>query len=207
MIAIIDYGAGNLRSVQLSLNRIGAKSVISGDAARIAEADGVILPGVGAFGAAMAALEKSGLIPVILEYAASGRPLLGICLGMQALLDGSEEGANVRGLGLIPGFVRRLPDRGLKIPHIGWNSLIIRKESRIFKGLPERPYAYFVHSFACEAESADHVLAVTEYGVGFHSAVGRGNVMGLQFHPEKSGRVGQAILQNFADMCSDGKVI
>jgi glutamine amidotransferase len=168
----------------------------------IEEADGVILPGVGAFADAMHALERSGLIPSIIKTAESGKPLLGICLGMQALLAGSEEGTGVSGLGLIPGYVRRFPDCGLKIPHIGWNSLDIVKKSPLFSGLPSDAYTYFVHSFACMADNEDDVLAVTQYGVPFHSAIQRGNVMGVQFHPEKSGRVGQIIIKNFAAMSS-----
>ena len=203
MIAIIDYGAGNLRSVELAFHRIGVPAKATGDAAEIMAAAGVVLPGVGAFADAMGALEKRGLTPVIRDYAASGRPLLGICLGMQALLDGSEEGPGVPGLGLIPGRVIRLPERGLKIPHIGWNSLRAVKKSPLFSGLPEEPYAYFVHSFACEAALPEDVLAVTEYGVPFHSAVQRGNVMGLQFHPEKSGRDGERMLRNFAAMTEE----
>ncbi len=203
MIAIIDYGAGNLRSVELAFHRIGVPAKATGDAAEIMASAGVVLPGVGAFADAMGALEKRGLTPVIRDYAASGRPLLGICLGMQALLDGSEEGPGVPGLGLIPGRVIRLPERGLKIPHIGWNSLRTVKKSPLFSGLPEEPYAYFVHSFACEAARPEDVLAVTEYGVPFHSAVQRGNVMGLQFHPEKSGRDGERMLRNFAAMTEE----
>lgn len=203
LIAIIDYGAGNLRSVELAFHRIGVPAKATGDAAEIMAAAGVVLPGVGAFADAMGALEKRGLTPVIRDYAASGRPLLGICLGMQALLDGSEEGPGVPGLGLIPGRVIRLPERGLKIPHIGWNSLRAVKKSPLFSGLPEEPYAYFVHSFACEAARPEDVLAVTEYGVPFHSAVQRGNVMGLQFHPEKSGRDGERMLRNFAAMTEE----
>lgn len=200
MIAIIDYGAGNLRSVELAFQRLGVPSGVTGDPSVIAAADGVILPGVGAFADAMDALKSSGLIPVIRETAASGRPFLGICLGMQALLEGSEEGPGVPGLALIPGFVKKLPNCGLKIPHMGWNSFRAKKSSPIFKGLPETPYAYFVHSFACEASEPSDVLAETDYGVTFHSAIQRGNVIGVQFHPEKSGRAGQAILRNFADM-------
>ena len=152
MIAIIDYGAGNLRSVLSAFRRLNEPARITGEAAEIAAADGVILPGVGAFADAMEALGKSGLIPVIRETAASGVPFLGICLGMQALFDGSEEGAGVAGLGLIPGMVRRLPDCGLKIPHMGWNSLRLQKPSPLLDGLPEEPYVYFVHSYACEAQ-------------------------------------------------------
>ena len=205
MIAIIDYGAGNLRSVELAFRRIGVQARATGDGEAIRAASGAVLPGVGAFADAMGALEKRGLVPVIRDYAASGRPLLGICLGMQALLDGSEEGPGVPGLGLIPGRVARLPERGLKIPHIGWNSLRAAKKSLLLAGLPEEPYAYFVHSYACRAERPEDVLAVTEYGVPFHSAVRRGNVMGVQFHPEKSGRHGEQMLRNFAAMAESGR--
>jgi glutamine amidotransferase len=202
LIAIIDYGAGNLRSVELAFNRLGVQARTTSDPAVIVSADGVVLPGVGAFADAMGALEQSGLVPSIMETASSGRPLLGICLGMQALLEGSDEGPGVAGLGLIPGMVRRLPDCGLKIPHIGWNSLTAVKESALLKGLPKGMYAYFVHSFACEASEGTDILTTTEYGVSFHSAVQRGNVMGVQFHPEKSGKAGQALLKNFADMAA-----
>lgn len=205
MIAIIDYGAGNLRSVELAFRRIGVQARATGDGEEIRAASGAVLPGVGAFADAMGALEKRGLVPVIRDYAASGRPLLGICLGMQALLDGSEEGPGAPGLGLIPGRAARLPERGLKIPHIGWNSLRAAKQSPLLAGLPEEPYAYFVHSYACWAERPEDVLAVTEYGVPFHSAVQRGNVMGVQFHPEKSGRHGEQMLRNFAAMAESGR--
>ncbi|HIZ21013.1 MAG TPA: imidazole glycerol phosphate synthase subunit HisH [Firmicutes bacterium] len=205
MIAIIDYGAGNLRSVELAFRRIGVQARATGDGEEIRAASGAVLPGVGAFADAMGALEKRGLVPVIRDYAASGRPLLGICLGMQALLDGSEEGPGLPGLGLIPGRAARLPERGLKIPHIGWNSLRAAKQSPLLAGLPEEPYAYFVHSYACWAERPEDVLAVTEYGVPFHSAVRRGNVMGVQFHPEKSGRHGEQMLRNFAAMAESGR--
>lgn len=200
MIAIIDYGAGNLRSVELAFYRLGVPVRVTGDPSGILAADGVILPGVGAFADAMEALKNRNLIPVIQNAAASGRPFLGICLGMQALLEGSEEGSGVSGLALIPGVVRKLPDCGLKIPHVGWNSFRAKKDSPVFRGLPETPYAYFVHSFACEAAEPSDVLAETDYGVTFHSAVQRGNVIGVQFHPEKSGAAGQQILRNFADM-------
>lgn len=205
MIAIIDYGAGNLRSVEQAFKRLGTAVQVTGDPSVIEAADGVILPGVGAFADAMDALKSSGLIPIICEMAASGRPFLGICLGMQALLEGSEEGPGVSGLGLIPGYVRKLPNRGLKIPHIGWNSFQAKKNSELFKGLPENPYAYFVHSFACEASEPSDVLAETVYGVSFHSAIQRGNVFGVQFHPEKSGKVGEIILRNFAEMAEQRK--
>lgn len=204
MIAILDYGAGNLRSVELAFSRLGAPAAVTRDPAVVAGADGVVLPGVGAFADAMKALEASGLIPAIRETAASGKPLLGICLGMQALLDGSEEGEGVPGLGLIPGRVRRLPACGLKIPHMGWNSLTPAKSSPLLAGLPADPYVYFVHSYACAADDPADVLTTTDYGVTFHSAVQRGNVIGMQFHPEKSGRVGQQLLKNFLTLTQKG---
>ena len=200
VIAIIDYGAGNLRSVKMALDRLDASSVVTADPAVLLQADGLILPGVGAFADAAAALENSGMIPALLQSVKAGKPLLGICLGMQLLLDGSEEGPGVRGLGLIPGMVRRLPDKGLKIPHMGWNSLAPAKTSPILEGLPQDPYVYFVHSYACHARRPEDVLTVTEYGVPFHSGVQRENVIALQFHPEKSGKVGQRMLENFVKM-------
>lgn len=200
MIAIVDYGAGNLRSVELGLARTGTETVVTRDAAVMAAADGLVLPGVGAFADAMQALRASGVIPALHAFAESGKPLLGICLGMQALFDGSEEGPGVAGLGLIPGMVRRLPDCGLKIPHMGWNTLEAAKPSPLWANLPAGPYVYFVHSFACAAEDPGDVLATTDYGVRFHAAVQRENVIGMQFHPEKSGRVGQQLLQNFVAM-------
>ena len=200
MIAIVDYGAGNLRSVELALARLGVHTRVTADPDMLALADGLILPGVGAFSDAMAALGRSGTIPAVLEAVGAGRPLLGICLGMQLLLDGSEEGPGVPGLGLIPGEVRRLPGCGLKIPHMGWNSLTPAKPSPLFKGLPEEPYVYFVHSYACKAADPADVLAVTDYGVPFHAAVQRGRILGFQFHPEKAGDGGQKLLANFVEM-------
>lgn len=200
MIAIVDYGAGNLRSVELAFARLGVHTQVTADPDMLALADGLILPGVGAFSDAMAALHRSGAVPAVLEAVRLGRPLLGICLGMQMLLDGSEEGPGVSGLGLIPGMVRRLPDCGLKIPHMGWNNLIPAKSSPLLAGLPAEPYVYFVHSFTCQAADPADVLAVTEYGVPFHAAVQRGRVLGFQFHPEKSGDVGQRLLANFVEL-------
>ena len=198
MIAILDYGAGNLRSVQLAFARLHADTVVTRDAAVAMAADGLILPGVGAFADAMTALKNSGLIPALEHARRTNKPLLGICLGMQALFNGSEEGEGVDGLGFIPGFVRRLPDdKGLKIPHMGWNDIRAEKESPLLQNLPDEPYVYFVHSYACFADEAADVLTSTEYGVRFCSSVQRGNVFGTQFHPEKSGRVGEQILKNF----------
>lgn len=205
MIAIVDYGAGNLRSVELAFSRLQEETAITRDPHVMERADGILLPGVGAFADAMRALRESGVIPALQEQAARGKPLLGICLGMQMLFDGSEEGPGVPGLGFIPGRVCRLPDCGLKIPHIGWNSLTPAKEDALLDGLPAEPYVYFVHSYACRADNPADVLAVTEYGVPFHAAVRRDNLIGMQFHPEKSGRVGEKLLYNFLQMCRGGR--
>ena len=198
-IAILDYGAGNLRSVELAFARLGVPTVVTSDAAVAMQADGLVLPGVGAFADAMNALENSGLIPALMHAKETGKPLLGICLGMQALFEGSEEGEGVKGLGFVKGYVRRLPDaKGLKIPHMGWNDIRAEKESPLLCDLPDEPYVYFVHSYACFADDVSDVLTTTEYGVRFCSSVQRGNVFGTQFHPEKSGRVGEQMLRNFA---------
>lgn len=205
MIAILDYGAGNLRSVQLAFDRLGADTFITGDADEAMAADGLVLPGVGAFADAMTALENSGLIPALEHARQTEKPLLGICLGMQALFDGSEEGEGVKGLGFIPGFVRRLPETaGLKIPHMGWNDIRPEKDSALLRDLPADAYVYFVHSYACFADDPDDVLTTTEYGVRFCSAVQRGNIFGTQFHPEKSGRVGEQMLKNFLTVVEKG---
>lgn len=193
-----------MRSVELAFGRLHADVAITSDAAVISKADGVILPGVGAFADAMAALQHSGLIPLIHQVAGSGVPFMGICLGMQALFEGSEEGCGTAGLGLIPGTVKRFPDCGLKIPHMGWNSLAWAKESPLIMDMPWEPYMYFVHSYACHAQNEEDVLAVTEYGIPFHAAVQRGNIIGVQFHPEKSGPAGEQLLRNFVAMTRKG---
>ena len=200
MIAVLDYGAGNLRSVELGFARLGVATAITRDPAEMARADGLVLPGVGAFADAMAALNASGVVAPLRELVAAGKPLLGICLGMQALFESSEEGPGVAGLGLIPGAVRRLPAAGLKIPHMGWNAITPQKESPLLRGLPAACYVYFVHSYACFAADRADVLATAEYGTTFDAAVQHGNVIGMQFHPEKSGVVGQRILQNFVEL-------
>lgn len=200
MIAVLDYGAGNLRSVELGFARLGAATVITRDPAEMERADGLVLPGVGAFANAMAALHTSGVAEPLRALAAAGKPLLGICLGMQALFESSEEGPGVAGLGLIPGEVRRLPATGLKIPHMGWNVITPQKDSPLLHGLPAACYVYFVHSYACHAADRTDVLATAEYGTVFDAAVQRGNVIGMQFHPEKSGAVGQRILKNFVEL-------
>lgn len=198
MIAIIDYDAGNIRSVENALNSLGIENVVTSDPAVIREADRVILPGVGAFGDAMKKLEDRGLTEVIREAAAE-KPFLGICLGLQLLFDSSEEAPGVKGLSVLPGEIVRIPEGGgRKIPHIGWNDLSFPKESELFRGVAEGSYVYFVHSYYLRAEHPEDVAATTEYGVTIHAAVSHGKVFACQFHPEKSGDVGMQILRNFA---------
>lgn len=194
MIAIIDYGAGNLHSVKNALDFLGADSVITGDAETILAADKVILPGVGAFGDAMAALTAAGLDGVIRQTASNGTPLLGICLGLQLMLEESEEAPGVRGLGIFKGKCVKIPDHGLKIPHMGWNSLELGKESKILSG---GEYVYFVHSYYLTTPETDAVAAYTEYGERLGVALERDNVFAVQFHPEKSGDAGMEILKRF----------
>jgi glutamine amidotransferase len=205
MIAIVDYGAGNLRSVRNALNYLGADVVTAGSPDELAGAEKVVLPGVGAFGAGMAALRERGFEGPLKEAVEAGTPLLGICLGLQYLFESSDEMGQHSGLGLLRGRVTRLPEEdGLKIPHIGWNSLTIRQESPLLTGVPDQAYAYFVHSYAVVADDPADVLATTDYGVPFVSVVGRGNVFGIQCHPEKSQGVGLRILKNFLDMPMNG---
>ncbi|WP_319404328.1 imidazole glycerol phosphate synthase subunit HisH [uncultured Anaeromusa sp.] len=199
MINIIDYGRGNLHSVQKALERLGAEVRVSSKPEDILSADKVILPGVGAFGDCMGNLERYGLVPAIRETAASGKPLLGICLGLQMLFEGSEEDPGVSGLGIFHGQVKLIEAPGLKIPHMGWNSLTWRQESILFRGLPAGSFVYFVHSYHAVPEDTSLVTAVTEYGGAVTAAVGQGNVQAVQFHPEKSGTVGLQILKNFKE--------
>ena len=200
MIAIIDYGVGNLASVFIALSFIGADSVITSEPEVILAADKVILPGVGAFADAMNSLEKTNMIPIIKKVAEKGTPLLGICLGMQLLFDYSTEGGEmVPGLGLLKGSVRQFPlDMGLKVPHMGWNSLCIKQQNGLFKGIKQNSYVYFVHSYYLTAGDSSHVAAVCNYGINFDAAIEKDNILGTQFHPEKSGDVGLSILRNFA---------
>ena len=201
MIAIIDYGAGNLQSVKKAFDFIGAENVITNDPKTILSADKILLPGVGSFGDAMDSMAKSGLVEIVKECALSGKPFLGICLGLQLLFEESEESPEVKGLGIFKGKIKRFPnDMGLKIPHIGWNSLEIKQKDGIFKGIPENSYVYFVHSYYLHAEDENDIATITNYGIDFHSAVGKNNVFATQFHPEKSGDVGLQILRNFASM-------
>ncbi|MFS0724709.1 imidazole glycerol phosphate synthase subunit HisH [Paenibacillus sp. 1P07SE] len=195
MIAIIDYGMGNLHSVSKAVERLGYEAKVSADPQEILEADGAILPGVGAFGDAMQNLRNTGLDEVTRFYAGSGKPLLGICLGMQLLFSESEEYGNNEGLNLLPGKVIRFKG-DYKVPHMGWNRLAFRQASPLFEGLTEG-HVYFVHSFHAQpAESAD-LLATTDYYQDVTAIVGRGNVYGMQFHPEKSGELGMQLLDNF----------
>ena len=201
MIAIIDYGAGNLQSVKKAFDFIGAESVITNDPKVILSADKILLPGVGSFGDAMDSMHKNGLVETVKECALSGKPFLGICLGLQLLFEESEESPGVNGLGIFKGKIKKFSsDMGLKIPHIGWNSLEIKQKDTIFKDIPENAYVYFVHSYYLHAEDENDIATVTNYGIDFHSAVGKNNIFATQFHPEKSGDVGLQILRNFASM-------
>lgn len=201
MIAVIDYGAGNLKSVKNALDHLGAANMRASTAKEILLADAVILPGVGEFGTAMAELERRGIKEAVIEAANGGRPLLGICLGMQLLFEAGEESPGAKGLGILPGRVPRFPaEMGLKIPHMGWNSVMPLKENRLLDGLPKGSYMYFVHSFYVKAAERADVSAISEYGLIFDAAVERGNIFGCQFHPEKSGAAGLAILKNFIEI-------
>jgi len=195
VIAIVDYGMGNLHSVSKAVERLGYRAEVTSDRERIVQASGVILPGVGAFGDAMEQLRKTELDAAVKEAASSGKPLLGICLGMQLMFSESEEHGHHRGLDLLPGSVRRL-DTGLKIPHMGWNRLILEREDPVLDGI-EAGYAYFVHSYHVIPERPQDVLATTDYGAQVTAIVGRGRLYGMQFHPEKSGADGMRLLGNF----------
>ena len=197
-IAIVDYDAGNMGSVQKAFEYLGQRVVVTREPQEIMGAEGVVLPGVGAFGDAMEKLQHYRLTDVIGQAVESGKPFLGICLGLQLLFESSEESAGVKGLSLLKGKILRIPEeQGLKIPHIGWNSLELSPGTKLFQGLPEKPFVYFVHSYYLRAENAADVAAVTEYGTKIHAAVERGNLFACQFHPEKSGETGLAILKNF----------
>lgn len=200
MIALIDYDAGNMRSVEKALIYLGEKPIVTRDREKILSADRIILPGVGSFGDAMENLEKFGLPDILKEAVDSGIPLLGICLGMQVLFEESEESKGVKGLGFLKGKILRIPAKdGLKIPHMGWNSLEYPREGRLFQDIPEHSYVYFVHSYYLKAEDEDIVTATADYGVKIHASVERGNIFGCQFHPEKSGEIGLQILKNFVE--------
>lgn len=201
MIGIIDYDAGNLRSVEKALQYLGKETIVTRDPEQIRKADKVILPGVGAFGDAMKKLQEYHLDALIREIADSGKPLLGICLGLQLLFEESEESPGVKGLGVLEGKIRRIPEgEGLKVPHIGWNSLHLEHNGRLFRNIPENSYVYFVHSYYLEAKAPEIVKASTEYGVHIHASVEKNNLFACQFHPEKSSETGLQILKNFAEM-------
>lgn len=203
MIAIIDYGAGNLQSVQKALDFIGTKNLITDSKSEIEAADAVILPGVGSFGDAMDCLTKSGLLDTVKAAALSDTPFLGICLGLQMLFEKSEEGTGVAGLSVLEGEVRRFPKEiGLKIPQIGWNSLEITPDCPLYRGVPNGAYVYFVHSYYLAAKNRENVAATAEYGITFDASAAdvRKNLYATQFHPEKSGAVGLQILKNFAEL-------
>lgn len=200
MIAIIDYGAGNIRSVEKALIHIGCEVTVTRNPLVLLAADAVVLPGVGSFGDAMQELRARGLEEPIRTFIDSGRPFLGICLGLQILFESSEESPGIRGLGVLKGKIVRIPaGEGLKIPHMGWNSLKIEKNGGLFAGVAGEPYVYFVHSYYLMAEE-NIVAATTEYGVTIHAAVQKNNLFACQFHPEKSGAAGLALLKNFAAM-------
>lgn len=201
MIAIIDYDAGNIKSVEKALQFLGQETCVTRDRDVILKADKVILPGVGSFGDAMGNIRQYGLESVIRQVAESGTPFLGICLGLQLLFERSDETPGVPGLGILKGEILRFPDRPeLKIPHMGWNSLSFPNKGRLFSGIPEDSYVYFVHSYYLKAEDESIVTAAAEYGTCIHASVEKGNVFACQFHPEKSGSVGLQILKNFVEL-------
>lgn len=208
MIAIIDYDAGNMKSVEKALVSLGEEPVLTRNAGDILGADGIILPGVGAFGDAMEKLRAFGLVEAIREAVARKIPFLGICLGLQLLFEGSEESPGVEGLKLLEGRIVRLPAKdGLRIPHIGWNSLAFPKSGRLFTGIGGEPYVYFVHSYYLQAKDEGIVTAVTEYGAAIHASVEKDNLFACQFHPEKSSATGLKILRNFIAVVREWKEI
>ena len=201
MIALIDYDAGNIKSVEKALLLLGQGVEVTGDPERILKAEKVILPGVGAFGDAMENLKRAGLDEVIRRVAAKGTPFLGICLGLQLLFERSDEAPGAEGLGLLEGEILKIPDQeGLKIPHMGWNSLHLEHGGRLFRGIEEQSYVYFVHSYYLKAKDESIVKASTEYSTHIHASVEKDNIFGCQFHPEKSSEVGLRILKNFVEL-------
>jgi len=200
MIAIIDYGMGNLYSVEKAFVKLGAEVVVTSEPEIIVAADKVVLPGVGAFGDCMENLTAHHMIEAIHEVAARGTPFLSICLGLQLLFEGSEEDPEVKGLGIFPGMVRKIIAPTLKVPHMGWNSLAFSSESPLFANIPPESYVYFVHSYHAVPEDSSLITAVTDYGGSVTAAIGRGNIQAVQFHPEKSGSIGLAMLANFKEM-------
>ncbi len=200
MIAIIDYDAGNIGSVEKAIEYLGEEKILTRDPEILLKAEKVILPGVGAFGDAMEKLNKFGLVPVIKEIVNKGTPLFGICLGLQLLFESSEENPGVEGLGILKGKIVKFPKSELKVPQIGWNALHFPRESRLFKGIEDGSFFYFVHSYYLRAEDESIVAGVANYGIDFHAAVEKGNVFACQFHPEKSSDVGLKLLKNFIEL-------
>lgn len=199
MIGIIDYDAGNIKSVEKAFLHLGEEVLVSRNPEILLKADKVVLPGVGSFGQAMENLNRYGLVQVIQEIVGSGTPFLGICLGLQLLFEKSEESPGVKGLGILKGEILKIPSSpGLKIPHMGWNSLKLQNNGRLFQGIPEDTYVYFVHSYYLKAEEEEIVKAVTDYSTCIHASVEKNNVFACQFHPEKSSNYGLKILENFA---------
>lgn len=201
MIAIIDYDAGNIKSVEKAIQSLGEEVVITRNKEELLAADKVILPGVGAFGDAMEKLRNYGLEEVIHEIVDRGTPFFGICLGLQLLFESSDEAPGVKGLGLLKGKIVKIPDdQGLKVPHIGWNSLKFPNKGKLYEGITEDSYVYFVHSYYLQAEDADIVVATTDYVTHIHASVEKDNIYACQFHPEKSSKVGLQILKNFIEL-------
>jgi glutamine amidotransferase len=205
MIAIIDYGVGNLRSVENAFNSLGYNAIVAANPNVILEADKVVLPGVGAFGKSMESLTMAGMVPVVKQVIESGRPFLGICLGLQMLFEesaeifGDQECLN-RGLGIFPGRVLRFPSNDLKVPQIGWNQISINKETPLLHGISDGSFVYFVHSYYVQSDNPDLVACTTNYGLDYCSGIASGNVAAFQFHPEKSSQVGLKILKNFGEL-------
>lgn len=205
MIAVLDYGAGNLQSVVKAFRYLGSEISIVTSPDELAGADAAVLPGVGAFGDSMRSLNRSGMVGPTLDFIRSGRPFLGICLGLQLLFEESEESPGVKGLGVLPGKICRIPAAsGLKIPHVGWNSLNLKRSGGLFAGVGKNPYVYFVHSYYLNSGDPGIVTATADYGVEMDVAVQSGNLFAAQFHPEKSGAVGLKILRNFTSMLESG---
>lgn len=201
MVSIIDYGAGNLMSVKKALDFIGVENEITADKNKIKNASHVILPGVGSFGDAMDSMKERNLVDTVKQAAFSGKPFLGICLGLQLLFSASDESTGVNGLGVFDGNISLIPKEiGLKVPHIGWNSVEIKNNSSLFKDIPDNSYFYFVHSYYLNSAKENEVAGVTHYGVDIECAVQRGNLCATQFHPEKSGEAGLKLLKNFVEM-------
>lgn len=206
MIGIIDYDAGNLKSVEKALAYLGEESIITRDQRTLLQADKVILPGVGSFGDAMEKLHRYDLVNTIHEITEKGTPFLGICLGLQLMFECSDETDGVEGLGLLEGEILRIPDKeGLKIPHMGWNSIQYKPDAKLFQGIEKSPYVYFVHSYYLKAKYEEDVAATTEYSTLIHASVEKDNIFACQFHPEKSGDVGLKILKNFASIGKEPK--